>query len=145
MPVKNQAAYGPGWKEFSRRIRFERDGGRCACTGQCRLSFAVGVHDGEEERCHATHGSSTASGGRVVLTVAHLCHDASCRDETHVKAMCQRCHLAYDRELHSRNASATARRKRLARAPMLPGLADAGTEALPSLALAPGGADGDRQ
>jgi hypothetical protein len=33
----------------------------------------------------------------VVLTVAHLCMTPKCRAENHVKAMCQRCHLAYDR------------------------------------------------
>ena len=108
MPVKDAKAYGPGWKEFSLRIRFERAAGRCEF-----IMTAAG-------RCPKRHGDVLPSGGKVVLTVAHLCHDPGCRDEAHVLAACQACHLAYDRALHSRNASATAKRKRLARAPELP-------------------------
>ena len=38
--------------------------------------------------------------GKVVLTVAHLTHNPQdCRRE-YLKAMCQRCHLRYDRLLH---------------------------------------------
>lgn len=41
----------------------------------------------------------------VVLTVAHLCHTPECRQ--HVKAMCQGCHLHYDRDHHRRTSRAT--------------------------------------
>lgn len=52
---------------------------------------------------------------RIVLTVAHLCHDTMCRDPTDLRALCQRCHLNYDRPRHIAKARATIRRKRLAR------------------------------
>jgi hypothetical protein len=45
-----------------------------------------------------------------VLTVAHLNHDGmDCRDDN-LKAMCQRCHLRYDQELHLRNSYQTRKR-----------------------------------
>ena len=45
--------------------------------------------------------------GRIMLTVAHLDHTPQNCDEGNLKAMCQRCHLRYDRDHHIRNASAT--------------------------------------
>jgi hypothetical protein len=47
------------------------------------------------------------SKGTVMLTVAHLCQDSTCDDETHLKAMCQRCHLRYDVKQHTSNAYRT--------------------------------------
>lgn len=47
-----------------------------------------------------------------MLTVAHLNHQpADCRDEN-LKAMCQRCHLRYDRDLHVMNSARTRRSKK---------------------------------
>ena len=42
---------------------------------------------------------------RVVLTTAHLCQDSRCADLTHLRMMCQRCHLAYDTEQHAAHAA----------------------------------------
>jgi 5-methylcytosine-specific restriction endonuclease McrA len=43
--------------------------------------------------------------------VAHLDHDpANCAPEN-LRALCQRCHLRYDRFEHGRNAAETRRRK----------------------------------
>lgn len=90
---ENRARYGADWPEFSRSIRFERAGGRCECEGEC----GRGTHDG---RCPNVHlGQAYSTGSRVVLTVAHLCHTPECRE--HVKAMCQGCHLHYDKEHHA--------------------------------------------
>ena len=36
-----------------------------------------------------------------MLTVAHLDHQPENCDDANLKAMCQRCHLAYDREHHA--------------------------------------------
>lgn len=35
---------------------------------------------------------------RVVLTIAHLDHALTNHDLTNLRAMCQRCHLRYDRD-----------------------------------------------
>ena len=99
MPMR-LADYGPGWREFSERIR-ERSRAlgigdqRCECTGECGLGHIVA---GCDFRCGEFNGELAKSfRGRVVLTVAHLCMTPKCRAENHVKALCQKCHLAYDR------------------------------------------------
>lgn len=44
---------------------------------------------------------------RIVLTTAHMNHEPmDCREEN-LKALCQKCHLSYDADLHRKNASHT--------------------------------------
>jgi hypothetical protein len=45
----------------------------------------------------------------VVLTVAHLTHEPE--DREHVKAMCQGCHLHYDKEHHAETAYRTRKER----------------------------------
>jgi len=45
---------------------------------------------------------------RVVLTVAHLNHNPKDSRPSNLVAMCQRCHLHYDRELHRWSRTRTA-------------------------------------
>lgn len=46
---------------------------------------------------------------KVVLTVAHLDHQPeNCADDN-LKALCQKCHLDYDREHHKANRAKTRR------------------------------------
>jgi len=125
------ADYPSDWKDVSRAIR-DRSRGRCECRRECGVNHAeenalqiarsdVPVPPLEQDvgRCGRWNGDALG-GYRVVLTVAHLwrgpCaeHAAArvkCGDPDHLKAMCQRCHLAYDREHHV----AAARRTRHAR------------------------------
>jgi hypothetical protein len=49
---------------------------------------------------------------RIVLTVAHLDHNPANCDYSNLRALCQKCHLAYDHQHHMANAAATRRRKR---------------------------------
>jgi hypothetical protein len=92
MPMQRDR-YPYNWDAISRRVRFERAGGRC-------------------EWCGAVHGEPhPVSGKKVVLTTAHLNHDpADCRDENLV-ALCQPCHLSYDAKLHAQHAAETRRQK----------------------------------
>lgn len=84
--------YPIAWGEISRRIR-QRSGGQCECEGFC------GLHTGR--RCEERHGHPARwARGQIVLTVAHLTHDPQDCREAYLKAMCQRCHLRYDRLLH---------------------------------------------
>jgi len=80
MPIRpeNLGRYPRDWAAISRRIRFERAGGRC-------------------EWCGAAHGQPhPVTGSVVVLTVAHLNHTPEdCREEN-LAALCQRCHNRYD-------------------------------------------------
>ncbi len=107
MPM-NRQLYPPNWKEISHDIRFELAQGQCQCTGECGLHR---THPAPR-RCVERHGEPAKwARGRIVLTVAHLCHEPSCRDETHVKAMCQRCHRRYDHALHQHHAKETRTRR----------------------------------
>ncbi len=103
MPIKpeNKARYPSNWNEISRQIRFERAGGLCECTGEC---------DTHEGLCAAIHGSPHHdTGSMVVLTTAHLDHQPENCDPDNLRAMCQRCHLNYDRQHHAETAYITRR------------------------------------
>jgi hypothetical protein len=100
---ENRARYPANWKEISRELRFERAGGRCECEGEC----GRGTHRG---RCPNLHGEKAyGSESVVVLTVAHLDHTPENCDHKNLKAMCQGCHLHYDREHHAQTAYRTRR------------------------------------
>lgn len=107
--------YPRNWRKISARIRFGRARGRC-------------------EWCGAWHGAPhPITGSQVVLTVAHLGtpwpdgragdkadkHD--CRAEN-LAALCNACHLAFDRVDNIAAAKANRERRRLLAEPMLPGL-----------------------
>lgn len=93
---ENKARYPTDWAEISRAIRFDRASGLCECRGEC------GAHPGW---CAAAHGEAHPSTGSiVVLTVAHLDHTPENCDPDNLRAMCQRCHLNYDRTHHAQTA-----------------------------------------
>lgn len=111
MPIRpeNRCRYPADWRAISERIRFGRAGGRCECAGECGRG-----HVGRCERVHGHLLGDKADGPTVVLTTAHLDHTPeNCADEN-LKAMCQGCHLHYDREHHARTAAATRERQRTA-------------------------------
>lgn len=86
--ASERGKYPANWPAISNRIRFERAGGKC-------------------EWCGAEHGKPhPETGSRVVLTVAHLDHDPTNCDDKNLKAGCQRCHLAYDKEQHAKTRKA---------------------------------------
>lgn len=96
MPIRpeNRQRYPADWPAISVRIRNERASGRCECDGECRT--------GHKGRCEALNGESQpVTGSVVVLTVAHLDHTPEHCDDANLKAMCQRCHLAYDAGHHA--------------------------------------------
>jgi len=107
MPIHpdNRGRYPVNWKAISIHIRFERAGGRCECEGECGHD-----HGG---RCEALHGEPhPITGSKVILTTAHLNHTPEdCRDEV-LRAMCNRCHLAYDRDHHRQSREARKRKAR---------------------------------
>ncbi len=96
MPIRpeNRKRYQKDWKAISAAIR-ERAGNRCE-----------GSPDFPE--CRAENGQAhPETGSRVVLTVAHLDHTPENCEPENLKAMCQRCHLNYDKEHHARTAYRT--------------------------------------
>jgi hypothetical protein len=95
-----RALYPTDWREISRRIRFDRAGGRC-------------------ERCRRAHGQlefrlpprrATLPGLpaiehpvrviRIVLACCHVAHDPRRSEDRALAAWCQRCHLAHDLPHH---------------------------------------------
>lgn len=96
MPIRpeNRKRYPKDWKAISAAIR-ERAGNRCE-----------GSPDFPE--CRAENGQAhPVTGSRVVLTVAHLDHTPENCEPENLRAMCQRCHLNYDKEHHAETAYTT--------------------------------------
>jgi hypothetical protein len=104
MPIRpeNLARYPKDWKAISAAIK-DRAGWRCECEGEC----GRGTHTG---RCPNLHlGFAYGTGSKVILTTAHLDHVPEHCEPENLKAMCQGCHLHYDREHHAETAYRTRR------------------------------------
>lgn len=122
----DRSRYPADWEAISLRVR-ERAGNRCEWCGV--PNYAIGYR-GEKGEFHSwlewlnIKGPKAVKLFRIVLTVAHLgvsypdgrpgdVHDKmDCRDEN-LAALCQRCHLNYDRDEHLFNAAWTRRRRRI--------------------------------
>lgn len=109
MPM-DRKAYPSNWEEISRRIRFERAKGKCEMCGA--------PHGWFRDQHDVLHDPKTWAGlqklgfswpaVKIVLTTAHLGiakldgtpgskdDRMDCRDEN-LAALCQRCHLNFDR------------------------------------------------
>lgn len=106
MPIRpeNRGRYPDEWDDISRRIRFDRAQNRCECEGECGRGHA--------SRCPRRQGDllkMDPNGPKVILTVAHLDHTPENCDENNLRAMCQGCHLHYDRGHHAQTAARTRR------------------------------------
>jgi len=127
MPI-DYSRYPKNWPEISVQIR-ERAGDCCEWCGA--RNGAIGYRDkGGEfhevtiyELCDALKLDSIKM-TRIVLTVARLGvpkadgspgdkHDKMDVREENLAALCQRCHLSYDRDDHMRHAAETRRRRRI--------------------------------
>lgn len=109
MPIRpeNRNRYPKDWQQISNRIRFDRAQGRCECMGECGR--------GHHGRCPNLHGQPAyGTGSTVVLMVAHLNHTPEDCDDTNLKAMCQGCHLHYDKEHHEQTRLRNLERAQLA-------------------------------
>lgn len=85
MPIKpeNRNRYPKNWKQIRAAI-LDRAGNRCEFCGvenhTCRLNPKTGQQ------------------ARIVLTIAHLDHTPEHCEPDNLRALCQRCHNAYDAE-----------------------------------------------
>lgn len=107
MPIRpeNLVRYPTDWPVISWTIRWIRALGRCECHGQCgRPAY----HLDPLGRCENLNGApAVGTGSTVVLTVAHLDHTPENCDPANLRAMCQGCHLHYDRDHHAETRSTT--------------------------------------
>lgn len=132
MPIlpENRARYPANWPEIRASI-LERAQNRCEVCGLDNYAVIRRKADGSvqsfgigadyREACEIAADEHWAQFGDelplkslgiviVVLTVAHLDHTPEHCEPSNLKAMCQKCHLAYDAEHHGQTAYATRRR-----------------------------------
>ena len=114
---ENRDRYPTEWRGISDAVRFARAGGQCECEGECGMPghadrAALRRMTGQSPRCANVHlGASVYTGSLVILTTAHLDHQPENCAPENLRAMCQGCHLYYDREHHAQ----TRRESSLAR------------------------------
>lgn len=102
MPIRpeNRNRYPSDWATISLRIK-ERAKWQCECAGEC----GRGTHP---ERCPNKHlKPAYGTGSKVILTTAHLNHIPEDCDDENLKAMCQGCHLHYDKDHHAETRKQT--------------------------------------
>lgn len=98
MPIRpeNRNRYPKDWKAISLSIR-ERAGWKCEGTPNY-------------PDCRAENGKQhPETGSKVVLTVSHTDHQPENCEPGNLRALCQRCHLSWDRDHHRVNREKAAR------------------------------------
>ena len=132
MPIKpeNKARYPANWKEIRERILSRA----LHCCEQCNapngeiivrgtgkdagtyMNDDAKVYDAETGeylgQWRMSDYECNGKGVKIVLTIAHLNHVPEDCAETNLKALCQRCHLAYDAQHHAETARATRRARK---------------------------------
>lgn len=126
--------YHPDWLTVIRPAILERAENKCE---ECKLenkSFGFRAQDGTfyhwwyieealEQYGHdlfddvlkhhiAKDGKAKSKGTTIVLTIAHIDHDIKNNDYSNLKALCQRCHLLLDKDLHANNSKETRNKKK---------------------------------
>jgi hypothetical protein len=113
--VADRGRYPADWRQISAMIRFGRAAGWCECAGECGIGHAG--------RCEARHGQAhPVTGSMVILTTAHLDRVPEHSDEANLRAMCQRCHLAYDGAQHAASSARTRQARAAVGMEPLPGM-----------------------
>ena len=108
MPIKpeNKSRYPANWKEIRRSV-LERAQNMCEFCG-------IENHSIVERWRNTRHGEMELVEVKVVLTIAHMDNIPEHCDMDNLKALCQRCHLRYDHQLHLENARKTRLAAKLA-------------------------------
>jgi len=75
--IKNR--YPENWGYIRQKILFERANNKCEKCGK------------------ENHSMKAKSGGRIVLTLAHIDHDEKNNSPENLLALCQACHFAMDK------------------------------------------------
>ena len=121
MPV-DWTKYPADWKSSIRPRILRRAAGRCECRGECGLD-----HEGrcpEIDRTPARWAAAQQAlpglqlaRPTVILTIAHMDHDTTHNEDANLRALCQRCHLRYDRTHHAQSRAQNQARRSSEAAP----------------------------
>jgi hypothetical protein len=119
MPIRREfrLLYPPNWPVLSRRVRFERAGGRCQGCGRPHLAQVRCLPDGRwfdetartwrdrrgrlarwPDLIDVSHARLT----RVVLAAAHLDNNPANNRLINLKSLCQRCHMLHPHQASSK-------------------------------------------
>jgi len=130
MPIRPQYKwlYPIDWPQLSAMIRFERAKSRCEECGRPHGRGIQHLGDGrwwdEEDqiwrngrgrslpRLALVNDTIAVRTTKVVLATAHLDHDPTNNRPRTLKALCQRCHMIYDRDEHRRRRWITLRMRK---------------------------------
>jgi hypothetical protein len=103
--------YPTDWKTVIRPAILKRSGDCCENCGvrnhkmirRSKINGAnyIYIEDNDNQTCRGFDIGLYNKPIRVVLTIAHLDHDTNNNDHANLAALCQRCHLRYDAELHA--------------------------------------------
>lgn len=112
MPIhaENKRRYPRNWKQIRAEIlkRADNHCEQCGVPNHAWRNEVTGewAHNaGVIEAWHMDGDQIT----RIALTIAHLDHRPDHNDPTNLKALCKRCHLAYDEVQHQQAAYQTRR------------------------------------
>ena len=120
MPIKpeNKKLYPKNWKEIRQQI-LERAGHKCEFCGVENHVIGFRLPGGGFVKCANDKtveflkkypmGTKLI---RIVLTIAHLDHDPTNNNPSNLRALCQRCHLHYDKEHHAETRKKTQELKK---------------------------------
>jgi hypothetical protein len=128
MPIRPEfrALYPPNWPALSRRVRFERAGGRCQGCRRPHLAQVRCLPDGRwfdetvgtwrDRRGRPARWPDLIEAAnfrltRVVLAAAHLDNDPANNRLANLRSLCQRCHMLHDRPFHLAQRWLTYRRR----------------------------------
>jgi 5-methylcytosine-specific restriction endonuclease McrA len=128
MPI-DYKKYSPSWKTKIRPDILERDNHCCKECGVKNYSVGYWGIDGRFYDAGTIFNALEETGYdyfahelsnvncmqkpiKIVLTIAHLDHDVTNNNYANLAALCQRHHLAYDKEYHMKNSRETNRVKK---------------------------------
>lgn len=73
---------------------------------------STGLDMFEDELFHCVQKDGKVKPIKIVLTIAHLDHIISNNEFSNLKALCQKCHLDYDKDHHKKNSRETIKNKK---------------------------------
>ncbi len=106
MPI-DYKQYPDNWKTEIRPRILKRDDNECKFCGIRNYATGWRNEAGNFIECHVENIDELLPKGckeiKIVLTVAHLDHKLDDHSDENLAALCQKCHLDYDREQNNIN------------------------------------------